>query len=245
MGYKVTFLGKALAVLVLCTLGYGLLQAMRPGNTPETNGVKGGEGPAAPSLANTVNTSPPGTPAGEVMPPPEPNESGLRPLSDEAASVTVSVISPAASAPASVSEPAAVLSPVNDTKTMDGACDQFALNCRLTLYYPPHSSAIDKSYLADLSNFANQAKQLGKYRVRVEGHCALLPGQVVSEQQRKYYKTLSETRARQVAGYLQSRGLTSEALDVRGNSSAKPIGDNSNAQYRFHNRRTDVYLVAQ
>ncbi|OQX10459.1 MAG: hypothetical protein BWK76_20630 [Desulfobulbaceae bacterium A2] len=243
MGYKVTFLGKALAVLVVFALGYGLLQAMRPGNTSETDGVKGGEAPAASLMANTLNNPTPAPPAGEVMPPPEPNESRLRASSDEATSVTVSVISPAASE--SVPEPAPVLSPVNGNKTVDGACDQFALNCRLTVYYPPHSSAIDKSYLADLSNFARHARQMGKYRVRVEGHCALSQGQVVSEQQRKYYKTLSETRARQVASYLQSRGLTPEVLDVRGNSSARPIGDNSTAQYRFHNRRTDVYLVAQ
>jgi outer membrane protein OmpA-like peptidoglycan-associated protein len=244
MGYKITFLGKALAVLVLFTFGYGMLQAMRPGNTPVTDAAKGGEGAAAPSLANTVNTPSPGTSAGELMPPPEPNESRLRTSGDEeATSVTVSVISPEASKP--VPELAPVLSLANGKKTVDGACDQFALNCRLTVYYPPHSAAIDKSYLADLSNFAKHAKQLGKYRVRVEGHCALLPGQVVSEQQRKYYKVLSETRARQVASYLQSQGLTPEVLDVRGNSSAKPIGDNSNAQYRFHNRRTDVYLVVQ
>ncbi|OQX04727.1 MAG: hypothetical protein BWK76_28375 [Desulfobulbaceae bacterium A2] len=229
MDYKVTPLGKALAAGMLLVLSYGLVTALRPGTTSTSTSdlARGRERVDPPAALSAIPN--PGPPA---------NDGGASPM----LSASPAVISPSL---AGATDSGPMASSSNSGKSEEGACDQFARACRLTVYYPPHSTAIDKSYLPDLERFASQVKRLGVYQVRVEGNCALLPGQVVSAKQKKYYQSLSETRARQVAGYLQSQGLTSDMLDVRGNSSSSQIGDNSTTQYRFHNRRTDVFLVTR
>ena len=54
---------------------------------------------------------------------------------------------------------------------------------------------------------------------------------------------LSEMRARAIADYLVSRGVSRGRIVARGNGSSRPIGSNKSAEGRALNRRTDVLFI--
>ena len=58
----------------------------------------------------------------------------------------------------------------------------------------------------------------------------------------EHNKRLSEARAREVAGYLGSRGISMDQIKVETFGGERPIASNATPQGRQLNRRVDVYL---
>jgi len=58
-----------------------------------------------------------------------------------------------------------------------------------------------------------------------------------------YNQTLSENRARTVAGYLQSRGVPAARIRSQGFGETMPVADNSSEAGRVKNRRVEIKIV--
>ena len=59
----------------------------------------------------------------------------------------------------------------------------------------------------------------------------------------KYNKKLSEARARSVAAYLSSRGISADQIRIKAYGSTRPLASNATAEGRAMNRRVDVYVT--
>ena len=71
--------------------------------------------------------------------------------------------------------------------------------------------------------------------VRLEGHT----DSIASE---NYNQGLSERRARSVADWLESHGIGSDRLKVKGWGETRPAADNSTAEGRQQNRRVELII---
>ena len=71
--------------------------------------------------------------------------------------------------------------------------------------------------------------------VRLEGHT----DSIASE---SYNQVLSERRARSVAGWLESHGIGSDRLKVKGWGETRPAADNGTAEGRQQNRRVELII---
>ncbi len=58
-----------------------------------------------------------------------------------------------------------------------------------------------------------------------------------------FNQTLSENRARTVAGYLSSRGVSAARIRSQGFGETMPVGDNATAEGRAKNRRVEIKIV--
>ena len=58
-----------------------------------------------------------------------------------------------------------------------------------------------------------------------------------------FNQTLSENRARTVAGYLASRGVSAARVRSQGFGETMPVGDNATAEGRAKNRRVEIKIV--
>ena len=58
-----------------------------------------------------------------------------------------------------------------------------------------------------------------------------------------YNQQLSEKRAKSVYDYLIARGVDANSLKYKGYGKSAPIGDNSTAEGREANRRTELKVV--
>ena len=58
-----------------------------------------------------------------------------------------------------------------------------------------------------------------------------------------FNQTLSESRARTVAGYLSSRGVSATRIRSQGFGETMPIGDNATPEGRAKNRRVEIKIV--
>jgi len=250
MEYKVTALGKGLAALLIFALGYGVYLALVPrADTPPAKPPAAvamqGATPAAPAAGTPA--VPAGTREQQSAVPAASVEAAAAPVAAVAQGTETAQSASAAVAGAAVNKTAPAGPGEGDpaARAAIEACARMATDYRLTIYYAPHTSEIGKEFMPELKEFADNAKLLHGYRVQVEGSCAVMPEQKVSAKQQLYYQTLSEKRAQVVAQYLSSQGLAAEILDVRGKGIASQIGDNSTSQLRFHNRRTDIFLLPQ
>lgn len=73
-------------------------------------------------------------------------------------------------------------------------------------------------------------------RIQVEGHTDIIGGDVGNQR-------LSESRARAVVAYLVSKGVASDRLSAIGYGRSRPIADNSTAEGRAKNRRTEFTVL--
>lgn len=73
-------------------------------------------------------------------------------------------------------------------------------------------------------------------RVQVEGHTDAIGGDA-------YNQRLSESRAKAVVAYLVSKGIASDRLTAVGYGRSRPIADNSTAEGRAKNRRTEFTVL--
>jgi outer membrane protein OmpA-like peptidoglycan-associated protein len=73
-------------------------------------------------------------------------------------------------------------------------------------------------------------------KVQVEGHTDSVGGDA-------YNQRLSESRAKAVVAYLVSKGVASDRLTAVGYGRSRPIADNSSAEGRAKNRRTEFTVT--
>ncbi|PIR20549.1 MAG: hypothetical protein COV45_05745 [Deltaproteobacteria bacterium CG11_big_fil_rev_8_21_14_0_20_47_16] len=74
------------------------------------------------------------------------------------------------------------------------------------------------------------------HKVQVEGHTDSVGGDA-------YNLRLSESRAKAVVAYLVSKGIASDRLVAVGYGKSRPIADNSTAEGRAKNRRTEFTVI--
>ena len=98
------------------------------------------------------------------------------------------------------------------------------------------SAALDSNAYKILDEVAGVLTQYPKTYVDVMGHTDSV-GSVASNQ------TLSERRAASVAGYLKSRGVQSQRVNVQGFGKTKPVASNDTAAGRAKNRRVEIVLT--
>ena len=109
---------------------------------------------------------------------------------------------------------------------------------KVTISFPSGSSTLDENakQIIDLE-FAKIAQAFGNARIRIEGNSDNVgdPGK---------NKTLSEQRAQAVANYLSGEyKMDRNRFIIVGNGDTNPVADNTTAEGRARNRRTDFELL--
>lgn len=96
-----------------------------------------------------------------------------------------------------------------------------------------NSDKIAESNYKSLDIVANFLKDNSNVSVKVIGHTDNIGTQ-------EYNKDLSQRRAQSVANYFIEKGVDSSKVSVEGLGFAEPIADNSTAEGRAQNRRTEL-----
>ena len=109
----------------------------------------------------------------------------------------------------------------------------------LTLYFQPNLSVLSNESFQSLNIFCAVAKNIDAMKIQIEGNTAIAGKNPYIN----YDEELSLLRAKIVAQYLISQGITPERLIIMGVGSSKPIGDNNSEKGRQINRRTDITFV--
>ena len=73
-------------------------------------------------------------------------------------------------------------------------------------------------------------------RIRVYGHTDIVGSSEVNQ-------ALSTKRAKEVADYLEEKGIAASRITAEGLSFTKPIADNSTEEGRARNRRVEIYVI--
>ena len=73
-------------------------------------------------------------------------------------------------------------------------------------------------------------------RIRVYGHTDIVGSSEVNQ-------ALSTKRAKEVADYLEEKGIAASRITAEGLSFTKPIADNSTEEGRAKNRRVEIYVI--
>ena len=98
------------------------------------------------------------------------------------------------------------------------------------------SSDINSSFYPVLNSVA---KVLNKY----DNSTVMVSGHTDSTGSADYNLTLSKSRAKSVAAYLQGQGVKSSRFEVLGMGSSNPIASNSDAAGRAQNRRVEIKII--
>jgi outer membrane protein OmpA-like peptidoglycan-associated protein len=102
--------------------------------------------------------------------------------------------------------------------------------------YPTNGSSIDADSEVLLLGFAAWLLRNPKLRVAVEGHTDDAGDAATN-------KALSERRAATVCAFLTQNGVPAQRLVARGFGEARPRADNSTAEGRAANRRTEFAVI--
>jgi outer membrane protein OmpA-like peptidoglycan-associated protein len=104
------------------------------------------------------------------------------------------------------------------------------------VFFEDNATSINEGALHQLEKLADVIKRSrAAIRVEVSGHSD-------ESGSDKYNQELSELRARNVATYLKSRGVSAHAFDIIGFGSNKPVASNKTAEGRQLNRRVEVRI---
>ncbi|MGD9670873.1 MAG: OmpA family protein [Hyphomicrobiaceae bacterium] len=104
------------------------------------------------------------------------------------------------------------------------------------ILFESSSATISASSNTTLDQLASVAKGCKKGRIRVEGHTD-------STGRASFNKTLSEQRAKAVAGYLKKAGVAANRIEAVGYGQEKPVASNSTPAGRAQNRRIEFTVV--
>ena len=108
------------------------------------------------------------------------------------------------------------------------------LSQSLSINFETGSASISEDSYGVLSEFANTAKILDGVIIQIEGNTDNVGNPELN-------KTLSESRAKSVAKYLQYQGVDPTRFVIIGNGQNNPVGDNNTEEGRQQNRRTEVF----
>jgi outer membrane protein OmpA-like peptidoglycan-associated protein len=98
------------------------------------------------------------------------------------------------------------------------------------------SSTLKPTFRDTLDKIAESMKQYPNSLIDVYGHTD-------STGSDAFNQTLSESRARTVAGYLSSRGVSAARIRSQGFGETMPVGDNNTTEGRQKNRRVEIKIV--
>jgi outer membrane protein OmpA-like peptidoglycan-associated protein len=99
-----------------------------------------------------------------------------------------------------------------------------------------NSSDVSAQFYPVLDKVASTLVEYNQTTVNVAGHTDSVGSDT-------YNQRLSEQRASSVAGYLQSRGLTNQRLQINGFGESRPVDSNDTEAGRANNRRVEITLV--
>ncbi len=98
------------------------------------------------------------------------------------------------------------------------------------------SATLKPQFRETLDKIADSMKQYPNSLIDVYGHTD-------STGSDAFNQTLSESRARTVAGYLTSRGVSAARIRSQGFGETMPVADNATADGRTRNRRVEIKIV--
>lgn len=99
------------------------------------------------------------------------------------------------------------------------------------------SYALTATTKNNLNEMADVLKKYGETEITIEGHTD-------SKGTDSYNQTLSERRAKSVADYLVTQGVTRSRMTTRGYGETRPVDTNDTDAGRAQNRRVEVAIVA-
>lgn len=102
--------------------------------------------------------------------------------------------------------------------------------------FPVDSFAIQPGFRSTLDQVANSLNQYPNSLIDVYGHTD-------STGSADYNQTLSERRAKAVADYLSSRGVSSARIRWQGFGESQPIASNDTEEGRAKNRRVEIKII--
>ncbi len=105
------------------------------------------------------------------------------------------------------------------------------------IYYSSNSADIDQHSKLVLDQFVSYLKRNPHLRISIHGHTDNVGRDSDN-------LTLSTERAFEVMSYLQSKEIPSGSLSFKGFGASRPLADNSTAQGRAQNRRTEFIIEA-
>ena len=114
--------------------------------------------------------------------------------------------------------------------------DNLVLNIPSGITFAYNSSAVQPQFQRTLDQVADTLSQYNQTYIDVYGHTD-------STGSDAYNQTLSEQRAGSVANYLESRGVQSARVGIRGYGETQPIASNETAAGQAANRRVEVKIV--
>ena len=104
------------------------------------------------------------------------------------------------------------------------------------LQFDTGRATIKSSGFTSLNKLADYLKRKSSTSIRIEGHTD-------NEGADDSNLNLSEARAFRVKKYLVSKGVKESNIETVGHGEAKPIADNSTAEGRAKNRRTEIHVL--
>jgi outer membrane protein OmpA-like peptidoglycan-associated protein len=104
------------------------------------------------------------------------------------------------------------------------------------IYFEFNQAYLLKQSIAVLDKITGQLKKNTAIRLEIQGYTDNIGG-------REYNQNLSERRADAVKDYLIKNGISPERLRSAGFGMDKPVADNSTAQGRSQNRRTEFLIL--
>ena len=99
-----------------------------------------------------------------------------------------------------------------------------------------NSADVNAQFYPVLDKVATTLSEYNQTTVNVVGHTDSIGSDAANQ-------TLSERRARSVAGYLQSHGVAAQRLVVSGKGKTQPVDTNDTEAGRANNRRVEITLV--
>lgn len=104
------------------------------------------------------------------------------------------------------------------------------------VYFDHDATNLKSGAITNLQTIAESMKQsLGAQRINVIGHTD-------DSGDKEHNKQISEARAKEVASYLSSRGVSMDQIKITFFGADRPLASNSTPEGRQLNRRVDVYL---
>ncbi|WP_140908773.1 OmpA family protein [Cognatiluteimonas lumbrici] len=114
--------------------------------------------------------------------------------------------------------------------------DNITLNMPGNITFAFDSSNLQSQFYPVLNNVADTLNEYNQTVIEVAGHTDSVGTDA-------YNQTLSEQRARSVANYLSSRGVSMQRMIVVGAGESRPIASNSTDAGRAQNRRVEITIV--
>ena len=103
-------------------------------------------------------------------------------------------------------------------------------------FFPADSSYITKQAAKELIRLRDFLIQNPSISIEISGHTNGLP-------EHDYCDRLSEDRAKNVAQYLESKGIAKKRLQAKGYGKRQPIATNENLRGRQRNQRVEIKIL--